>query len=59
LDEADARREALEALREGHAIVLVYAEDGTRRDQAESILKAHQAHALRFFGRWTITDLSG
>jgi hypothetical protein len=58
-DEADARRGALEALREGHAIVLVYVADGTRRDQAEGILKAHQAGALRFFGRWTITDLSG
>ncbi len=57
-DEADARQEALEALREGHAIVLVYTPDEARRDQAEGILKAHQAQGLRFFGRWTITDLS-
>ncbi len=57
-DEADARQEAMEALREGHAIVMVYTADGARMDQAEGILKAHQAHGLRFFGRWTITDLS-
>src|SRR5258705_8466041 len=56
-DEADARQEALEALREGHALVMVSATAGARMDQAQSILKAHQAHALRFFGRWTITDL--
>jgi hypothetical protein len=57
-DEADARQEALEALREGHAMVMVYATPGAPMDQAEGILKAHQAHALRYFGRWTITDLS-
>lgn len=56
-DEADARQEALEALREGHALVMVSATAGARMDQAEGILKAHQARALRFFGRWTITDL--
>ena len=56
-DEADARQEALEALREGHALVMVSATAGARMDQAQSILKAHQARALQFFGRWTITDL--
>lgn len=56
-DEADARQEALEALREGHALVIVSTTAGARMDQAEGILKVHQARALRFFGRWTITEL--
>ena len=56
-DESDARQEALESLREGHALVIVSVAAGARMDQAEGILKAHQARALRFFGRWTITDL--
>ncbi len=56
-DEADARQEALGALREGHAMVMVSTSAGARMDQAEGILKAHHARALQFFGRWTITDL--
>ena len=56
-DEADARQAAIEALREGHALVIVSSTAGVRMDQAEGILKAHQARALQFFGRWTITDL--
>lgn len=57
-DEADARQRYLEALREGHALVLVYAPQQAQEEQAEGILKAHQAHALKFFGRWTITDIT-
>lgn len=58
LDDADARQEALGALAQGHAIVLVYASGGAQEDQAESILRAHGAHAIRYFGRWTITQAS-
>lgn len=57
-DDTDARQEALEALRQGHAWVAVYASDGAQVDQAEGILRAHGAHAPRFFGRWAITDLT-
>jgi len=57
-DEADSRRMYLDALREGHALVMVYAPQQAQVEQAEGILKAHQAHALTFFGRWTITDIT-
>ena len=56
-DEEDARQEYLEALGQGHAVLLVYAPHRSQLDQAAGILKAHQAHAMRFFGRWTITEL--
>ena len=57
-DDADARQELLESLRQGHAWVMVYASDGVHVDQAHGILKAYQAHGIRFFGRWTITELA-
>ena len=56
-DEGDDRREYLAALQRGHALVLVYTPQRVQADQAESILRAHQAYAIRLFGRWTITDL--
>lgn len=57
-DDADAHQDALGALGQGHAIVLVYASGGAQEDQAESILRAHGAQALRYFGRWTIMEAS-
>jgi hypothetical protein len=57
-DETDARQAALNALSQGHAIVMVYAPGGAQEDQAKGILQAHGARALRYFGRWSITELS-
>jgi hypothetical protein len=57
-DDTDARQDVLEALRQGHAFVLVYAPGKAQEQQAEGILRAHQACALRYCGRWTITDLT-
>jgi hypothetical protein len=57
-DETDARQAALNALSQGHAIVMVYAPGGAQEDQAQGILQAHGARALRYFGRWSITELS-
>ena len=57
-DDADARQAALGALGQGHAIVLVHASGEAQEDQAESILRAHGARALRFFGRWSVTEVS-
>jgi hypothetical protein len=57
-DEADARQAALDALDQGHAIVMVYASGVAQQDQAEGILRAHAARGLAYFGRWTITELS-
>jgi hypothetical protein len=55
-DETDARQAALEALSEGHAIVMVSASDDAQEDQAKRILQAHGGRALRYFGRWSITE---
>jgi hypothetical protein len=57
-DEADAMRAAADALRHGHAIVMVYASGKAEQGQAESILRSHGAHGLTYFGRWTITDVN-
>jgi hypothetical protein len=57
-DETDAVRVAADALRHGHAIVMVYASGKAQQDQAESILRAHGAGEMTYFGRWTITDIN-
>jgi tRNA A58 N-methylase Trm61 len=57
-DEDDALRAAADALRHGHAIVMVYASDKAQQDQAESILRAHSARGLTYFGRWSITEVN-
>jgi hypothetical protein len=54
-DESDDRQAALDALDHGHAIVMVYASGKAQEDQAESILRAHGARELTYFGRWSIT----
>jgi hypothetical protein len=57
-DEDDDRQAVQDSLGQGHAIVMVYASGGAQEEQAEGILRTHGAQALRYFGRWTITDLS-
>ena len=57
-DESDAVRAAADALRHGHAIVMVYASSKAQLDQAESILWAHGARGQTYFGRWTITEVN-
>lgn len=37
---------------------MVYACDKAREDQAESMLRAHGAHGLTYFGRWTIDEVN-
>lgn len=56
-DDADTRQAALDALDQGHAIVMVRAPSAAQQDQAEGILRAHGAHSLAYFGRWAITEL--
>ena len=58
LDDPDGRQEVLDALGQGHAIVLVRASGEAQEDEAERILRAHGARALRYFGRWTMTESS-
>jgi hypothetical protein len=57
-DGDDDRQAALDALGQGHAIVMVHASGGAQEEQAEGILRAHGARALTYFGRWTITELN-
>jgi hypothetical protein len=57
-DEDDARRAAADALRHGHAIIMVYASSKAQQDQAESILRAHGSRGLTYFGRWSITEVN-
>lgn len=57
-DEDDTRWAASDALSRGHAIVMVYASGKAQEDQAESILLAHGARGLTYFGRWTITEVN-
>jgi hypothetical protein len=57
-DDADARNAALDALIQGHAIIMVYASSGSHENQAAGILRAHGARRLRYFGRWSVTDLN-
>jgi hypothetical protein len=56
-DDSDARRDVLVALRRGHAVVMVGASGAAQERQAEGILRAHGARALRYCGRWAITDI--
>jgi hypothetical protein len=56
--ETDDRQAALDALSNGHAIVMVYASGGAQEEQAVGILRAHGARELRYFGRWSVTDLT-
>jgi hypothetical protein len=55
--ESDARKNALDALGRGHAIIMVHASGSVQEEQVVDILLAHAAHALTYFGRWTITEL--
>jgi tRNA A58 N-methylase Trm61 len=57
-DEDDAVRSAADALRHGHAIVMVYASGQAQQEQAESILRAHGARGMTYFGRWSITEVN-
>jgi hypothetical protein len=37
---------------------MVYASGKAQQDQAESILRAHRARGLTYFGRWSITEVN-
>ena len=53
--EEAANREAEVALKEGRIFVAVQTDGSDRQKELiERVLKAHNAQALRFFGRWTI-----
>ncbi len=53
-----ANQDAETALNEGRIFIAVQT-DGSdeQKEAAERVLKAHNAHTLRFFGRWTVERL--
>ena len=56
--EEQANRDAEAALKEGRIFIAVLT-DGSenQKSMVERILKEHEAHTLRFFGRWTVERL--
>lgn len=56
--EDQANQDAEAALKEGRIFIAVLT-DGSDEQKAtvESILKGHNAHNVRFFGRWTVKRL--
>ena len=58
-DDLDALDQARRELAHGHALALVSVHDDAERDRAHTVLREHGGHAMRYFGRWTITTLAG
>jgi hypothetical protein len=58
-DDLDAIDQARSELLHGHPLVLVSVHDNAERNRAHAILREHGGHAMRYFGRWTITTLEG
>jgi hypothetical protein len=54
-DELDEIEQARQELTYGHALVLVMVDGMAEQDRAHAVLREHGGHAMRYFGRWTIT----
>jgi hypothetical protein len=52
LDEIDRARQELTY---GHALVLVMVDGMAEQERAHAVLREHGGHAMRYFGRWTVT----
>ena len=46
-----------EDARLGHQILAVYTPNDDKVEQARTLLAAHHAHSIEYFGKWVITDL--
>jgi ATP phosphoribosyltransferase len=46
-----------EEARLGHQILAVYTPNDNKVEQARTLLTAHGAHSIEYFGKWVITDL--
>jgi hypothetical protein len=56
-DEIDDRHEYEQALREGAVTVLVFAPTDERKMRAAEILRLHEGHFIKFFGKLKIEQL--
>jgi hypothetical protein len=54
-DELDEIEQARRELTYGHALVLVMVDGMAEQERAHAVLREHGGHAMRYFGRWTIT----
>ncbi len=58
-DETVMAQEYLDEARQGHQILAVHASDVGRVKQASASVVRHHAHRVRYYGRWTVSDLGG
>ena len=58
-DDLDEVEQARHELTHGHALVLVMVDGMAEQERAHAVLHEHADHAMRYFGRWAITDLEG
>lgn len=54
-DELDEIEVAHQELRDGHTLIMVLVHNDRERNTAEELLRAHGGHAMRYFGRWSVT----
>lgn len=46
-----------QAVRQGHCVIAVHADEPERRETVRQILRANGGHFINFYGRFTITQL--
>ncbi len=56
-DEGFAGEMYLQQAQQGHAILTVHIPEPEQMNQVRDILVNYHAHLIKYFGRWTITDL--
>jgi hypothetical protein len=54
-DELDELEDARQELQDGHTLIMVLVHNDGERDRAEEALRTHGGHAMRYFGRWSVT----
>jgi hypothetical protein len=54
-DDLDEIEQARQELTHGHGLVLVMVDGMAEQERAHAVLREHGGHAMRYFGRWTIT----
>jgi hypothetical protein len=55
-DDLDALEQARQELQSGHTLIMVLVHNDEERDRAEEALRTHGGHAMRYFGRWSVTS---
>ncbi len=57
-DEKEAMRDYISLAEQGRHFVDVHVPEESEVAQVESILEAHQAHDMHYYGEWDLVDLS-